>query len=49
MIGLDTNVLVRYFVQDDEVQSALASKLIAESVSVSNPGYITLISLVEVV
>lgn len=49
MIGLDTNVLVRYFVQDDEVHSALASKLIEESVSVSNPGYITLISLIEVV
>ncbi len=26
MIGLDTNVLVRYLVKDDGVQSAIASK-----------------------
>ena len=28
MIGLDTNVLVRYFAQDDAVQSAKATDLI---------------------
>lgn len=28
MIGIDTNVLVRYFTQDDEVQSKQASNLI---------------------
>lgn len=28
MIGIDTNVLVRYLTQDDETQSNLASKLI---------------------
>ena len=28
MTGLDTNVLVRYLVEDDEAQSALASKFI---------------------
>ncbi len=28
MIGLDTNVLVRYFTQDDEVQAELSKKLI---------------------
>lgn len=49
MIGIDTNVLVRYLVQDDEAQAALASKLIEENISVDEPGYITLISLVEVV
>jgi predicted nucleic-acid-binding protein len=49
MIGIDTNVLVRYLVQDDEAQSVLASRLIEDSISVDKPGYITLISLVEVV
>jgi predicted nucleic-acid-binding protein len=49
MIGIDTNVLVRYLVQDDDGQSALASEFIEESISVEKPGYITLISLVEVV
>jgi predicted nucleic-acid-binding protein len=49
MIGIDTNVLVRYLVQDDEAQSAQATMLIEETISVDMPGYITLISLVEVV
>jgi predicted nucleic-acid-binding protein len=49
MIGIDTNILVRYLVQDDESQSLLATKLIEESISVNQPGYITLITLVEVV
>lgn len=49
MIGIDTNVLVRYLVQDDRVQSLQASKLIEEVISVDKPGFITLITLVEVV
>lgn len=49
MIGIDTNVLVRYLVQDDEAQSELASKFIEDSISVDEPGYITLVALVEVV
>jgi len=28
MIGLDTNILVRYLAQDDEKQSAIVTKLI---------------------
>lgn len=48
MIGLDTNVLVRYVAQDDAKQSAKASKLI-ESLTPSNPGFIALISIVELV
>lgn len=49
MIGIDTNVLVRYLTQDDDAQSLQASKLIEDSLSVDEPGFITLISLVEVV
>ncbi len=46
MIGLDTNVLVRYIMQDDVKQSAKATELI-ESLGSDNPGYITMVSVVE--
>jgi len=42
MIGLDTNVLVRYFVDDDENQHKIARQLINQ-----NNVYITNIVLVE--
>ncbi|KAB0518393.1 PIN domain-containing protein [Pseudomonas extremorientalis] len=48
MIGLDTNVLVRYITQDDPVQSAKASDLI-ESLTTASPGFISLVSIVELV
>ena len=46
MIGLDTNVLVRYIMQDDARQSALATRLV-ESLSVESPGFVPLVSIVE--
>lgn len=46
MIGLDTNVLVRYIMQDDPAQSAKAAGLI-ESLDADNPGFIALVSVVE--
>jgi predicted nucleic-acid-binding protein len=48
MIGLDTNVLVRYFAQDDAAQAKKASALI-ESLTADRPGYVTQVALVEVV
>jgi predicted nucleic-acid-binding protein len=48
MIGLDTNVLVRYFAQDDAVQSKKATALM-ESLSADRPGYVSQVALVEVV
>jgi predicted nucleic-acid-binding protein len=48
MIGLDTNVLVRYFAQDDAVQSNKATALM-ESLSAERPGYVSQIALTEVV
>jgi len=48
MIGLDTNVLVRYFAQDDLVQARKASALI-ESLTAERPGYVTQVALTEVV
>lgn len=48
MIGLDTNVLVRYIMQDDPRQSPQADRLI-ESFTVEAPGFMSLVSLVELV
>jgi predicted nucleic-acid-binding protein len=46
MIGLDTNVLVRYIMQDDARQAPLATRLI-ESLSAESPGFVPLVSVVE--
>ncbi len=46
MIGLDTNVVVRYLVQDDLEQSATASELI-DHLSDTDPGYLSLVTVVE--
>ena len=46
MIGLDTNVLVRYIMQDDPKNSPKANKLI-ESLDGDKPGYITMVSVIE--
>jgi len=48
MIGLDTNVLVRYIMQGDAKQSANATRLV-ESLTVAEPGFIALVSVVELV
>ena len=48
MIGLDTNVLVRYIMQDDPKQSSKAARLI-ESMTNKEPGFVSLVSVVELV
>ncbi|SAL73842.1 PIN domain protein [Caballeronia udeis] len=48
MIGLDTNVLVRYLAEDDAVQSKKATALMA-SLTAEQPGYVSQVALVEVV
>ena len=48
MIGLDTNVIVRYVMQDDPRQSQKASKLI-ESLTSEDPGFVPLVALIELV
>ncbi len=48
MTGLDTNVLVRYVMQDDAKQAALATRLV-ESFSAEAPGFVTVVSVVEFV
>jgi len=46
MIGLDTNVVVRYIMQDDPRQSALATRLV-ELLTAATPGYVPLVSVTE--
>ena len=47
MIGLDTNVLVRYLAQDDAKQSALASRVVDKELTGAQPGFISLVVLAE--
>lgn len=49
MIGLDTNVIIRYIVQDDEQQAKLATDLIESQCSSENPVFINEITLCEIV
>jgi predicted nucleic-acid-binding protein len=48
MTGLDTNVLVRYVVQDDPAQSAAATRLI-ENFTAADAGFVSMIVVVETV
>ena len=49
MIGVDTNILIRYIAQDDATQSRRATKLIENECSADTPGYVGIVVLVEVV
>jgi predicted nucleic-acid-binding protein len=46
VIGLDTNVLIRYIIRDDEDQTGLADSMI-DGFTVEEPGYVSHIVLVE--
>jgi len=46
MIGLDTNILVRYIMQDDGKQAVLATRLV-ESLTPEEPGFVSLVTVVE--
>ena len=47
MIGLDTNILVRYLTQDDAAQTRAATRLIEHNLSAHDPGMILAIVLAE--
>src|SRR6185312_17049290 len=49
MIGIDTNVLVRYVVQDDARQAAVANQFIETTLSDEEPGWIASVVLCEFV
>jgi predicted nucleic-acid-binding protein len=46
MTGLDTNVIVRFVIQDDPVQSRAATTFI-ESLSAEKPGFVALVVIAE--
>ena len=48
MIGLDTHILMRYLVQDDPVQSPRATAIITRQLSEQEPGFVSLVTLLEV-
>ena len=48
MIGLDTNVLIRYLAQDDPVQSPRATHLIEQRLTEEEPGFISVVAMAEI-
>jgi predicted nucleic-acid-binding protein len=49
MIGLDTNILVRYLTQDDPLQSRKATDIIEHRLSEVNPGFVSVVTTAETV
>jgi predicted nucleic-acid-binding protein len=49
MVGLDTNVILRYMLQDDPKQTPLANHIVDQVLSQENPGFITLVTVLEIV
>ena len=49
MIGLDTNILIRYLTLDDPVQSAKATEILERRLTLKNPGFVSVVAMVETV
>jgi predicted nucleic-acid-binding protein len=49
MIGIDTNVLVRYIVRDDPEQTRIATRFLEKHLTAGNPGFISQVVLCEIV
>ena len=49
MIGLDTNILIRYLTQDDPVQSAKATEILERRLTLKRPGFVSVVAMVETV
>jgi len=49
MIGLDTNILIRYLTQDDPVQAAKATEILERRLTPKSPGFVSVVTMVEVV
>jgi predicted nucleic-acid-binding protein len=48
MIGLDTNILVRYLTQDDPIQSPpRPTGIIERHLTEQNPGFVSVVAMVE--
>jgi len=49
MIGLDTNILIRYLTQDDPAQSAKATDILERRLTANNSGFISVVTMAEIV
>src|ERR1700691_1909306 len=49
MIGLDTNILVRFLAQDDPVQSPKAREILERRLTERDPGFVSVVAMVETV
>lgn len=49
MIGLDTNILVRYFTHDEPWQTPIAQRLVDEQLDRHRPGHVCVVTLAELV
>ena len=49
MLGLDTNLLLRYLTQDDPSQSPRATEMIERRLTKQNPGFVSLVAILEIV
>lgn len=48
MIGLDTNIAVRYLAQDDPVQSPKAAEIVEHRLTARDPGFISIVAMAEI-
>lgn len=49
MIGIDTNVLLRFLTQDDAAQSERATRFLETHCSSASPGFVNVVGLAELV
>jgi predicted nucleic-acid-binding protein len=49
VIGLATNILIRYLAQDDPIQSLKAAEIIERRLTEQNPGFVSVVVMVETV
>lgn len=47
MIAIDTNILVRFLVDEDPRQSALSRKFLEQELTAEHPGFVTTVTIVE--
>ncbi len=49
MIGLDTNIVLRYLLQDEPEQTAQVNHIVEDDLSPQNPGFLSLPTVLELV
>jgi len=49
MTGLGTNILIRYLTQDHPAQSAKATEILERRLTQNNPGFVSVVAMVETV